>query len=161
MFDKKMPPQKVQIPGFPYYITIDGEVYRNGAKKPLKPILRRDGYSVNLSNKGKKRSVRVNNLMRELYFNGIKLPLKHLNGCKTDFSYWNLKPMQRSKIPLFERKNGWNAKCVIETLPDGTDHLYASAAECARAIHVSCSAVRKWCNGKHKNTSNENEYRWG
>lgn len=155
-----MVPQSIKIPGWPYRITIEGNVYREGSSKPLKPILRRDGYSVNLSNGNKKKIFRINNLMRELYFGGTNLPLKHLNGCKKDFSYWNLKPMPRAEISKYESKHGWSAKCVIETLPDGTENVYPSAAECARQIHASYSAVCKWCNGTHKNTVNDNSYRW-
>ena len=94
-----MIPQSVRIPGWPYYLAIDGHVYRDGSKKPLKPILKRDGYCVNLSDGNRRKSFRLNNLMRDLYFGGVKLPMQHLNGCKTDFSYWNLKPMKRSEIP--------------------------------------------------------------
>ena len=31
-----MVPQKVNIPGWPYYVTIDGEVFRFGSKKTTK-----------------------------------------------------------------------------------------------------------------------------
>ena len=155
-----MVPQKVNIPGWPYYVTIDGEVFRFGSKKPLKPILRRDGYSVNLFDHGRSKYIRINNIMREAYFNGIKLPLKHLDGNKLNFSYWNLRPMTRSQMATFERPNGYHAIPVIETLPDGTENIYKSAAECARKIYVSKSTISKWCNGKHKNSVNENKYRW-
>lgn len=155
-----MIPQKVKIKDFPYYVTIDGQVFRIGSNKPLKPILRRDGYTVNLHANGKIKHVRINNIMREAYFNGTKLPLKHLDGDKLNFSYWNLKPMTNSEIATFERPNGYNAKPVIETLPDGTENIYKSAAECARKIFVAYSTVRKWCNGAHGNSVNDNKYRW-
>lgn len=160
MFDERTPPQKVDIPGYPYYITIDGEVFRNGAKEPLKPVLRRDGYSVTLSVHNKRKCFRINNLMREAYFNGTKLPLKHLDRDSKNFSYWNIKPMTRAEIAKMERPNGYNAKSVVETLPDGTENIYASAAECARKIFVSSSTVCNWCNKRRQNFSNDNTYRW-
>lgn len=155
-----MIPQSVRIPGWPYYITIEGHVYRDGSKKPLKPILKRDGYCVNLSDGKRRKTIRLNNLMRDLYFGGVNLPMKHLNGCKTDFSYWNLKPMKRSEIPTAERQHGWSAKAVIETLPDGTEIIYPSAAACGRARYISAEVIRAWCNGRKQNRINENKYRW-
>lgn len=148
-----MVPQKVEIEGWPYYITIEGKVFRNGSNKPLKPYEGRDGYSVTLSDGKKRKNFRLNNLMRNAYFKGTRLPIKHLNRDKLDFSYWNLKPMPRNKISKAERKHGWVAKAVIETLPDGTENIYPSGSECARIIHVSASSVRAWCNGKKRTES--------
>lgn len=158
MFDEKSIPQKVKIFDWPYYLTIDGKVYRENSTKPLTPVKRRDGYSVTLCNNKKQKTFRMNNLMRIFYFNNTPLPIKHLNGCKTDFAYWNLKPMPRKEISIAERKNGWTAKAVIEILPDGTENIYPSAAECGRKNYVSDSTIRSWCSKRRKNTINENKY---
>lgn len=156
----KSMPQKVQIPGWPYYLTIEGHVYRDGSDRPLKPVLRRDGYGVTLCYKNRKKTFRLNNLMRDLYFGGTQLPIKHLDGDKLNFSYWNLRPMPRNQIPGAERPHGWYAKSVIETRPDGTETIYESAAECARRLYISSCAVRNWCNGKCNPSINQNLYRW-
>lgn len=155
-----MVPQKIKIPDWPYYLTIDGYVYREGSEKPLKQTPNRFGYVVTLSNKNIKKQFRLSTLMRNLYFCGNPLPMKHLDGDKSNFSYWNLKPMPRSEIPNYERPQGWNAKAVIETEPDGTENIYQSAAECARKLFISPSCVRRWCCGKSKPSINNNTYRW-
>lgn len=155
-----MIPQSVPIPGWPYYLTIDGKVYRNGKSKPRKPVVRSGYYAVTLYDNDRSKVYGMGQLMRELYFDGTKLPLVHLDGCSANFAYWNLKPVPRSEVLKYHRKHGYNAKAVIETLPDGTENIYASAAECGRVIHVAAETVQKWCCGAHKNTVNENTYRW-
>lgn len=156
----KQIPQKVSIPGYPYYITIDGEVFREGSKKPLKPINSTYGIYVCLYKEGRPVKFRVNNLMKNAYFGGGDFLMKHKDGDKWNFRYSNLKPIKRNQISTFERPNSWNAKAVIETLPDGTENIYASAAECARKLFVSKSTVRKWCLGVNGNTVNGNKYRY-
>lgn len=155
-----MIPQSVRIPGWPYYLTIEGHVYRDGAKKPLKPVLSREGYCVTLCKNGKTKTFRLNNLMRDLYFGGVKLPMLHLDGCATNFAYWNLKPTPREKLASVCRPYSYRARAVVETLPDGTEIVYPSVSECARAIFVNKATVRNWCNGKTENTINGNRYRW-
>ena len=153
-------PQKVPIPGYPYYVTIDGEVFRDGSKVPLKVSEGMYGFYVTLYNKSGSKKFRIGNLMSQAYFNGVRLPLKHLDGNKRNFSYYNLKPMPRNMIPKAERPNGWSSKAVIEILPDGTENIYASAAECARHLGVSPTNIRYLCRGERKNHINSNTYRY-
>lgn len=102
----------------------------------------------------------VSRLMRDAYFNGTNLPLNHLDGNYKNMAYWNLKPMTRAEIIKQKRKHGWYSKSVVEIYPDGTEKIYPSASECARKIFVSYATVTRWCNKKHKNTINDNIYRW-
>lgn len=153
----KRVPQKVAIPGWPYYITIEGEVFRNGSQKPLKPIRTADGYTkVNLSHGGKTWCVQISSLMRLCYFGGTILPLRHLDGQKANCQYWNLTPVHRSVISSSIRRS----RAVIETLPDGTENIYQSAKACAKAIYVDRSTILNWLAGRRKNTVNDNTYRW-
>ena len=153
----KRVPQKVAIPGWPYCITIEGEVYRNGSKKPLRPIRTADGYTkVNLCDGGKRWSPLVPALMRLCYFGGTNLPLRHLDGQKANCRYWNLTPVDQSVISRSIRRS----RPVIETLPDGTENIYPSAKACAKAVYVDRSTMLNWLAGRRKNTVNDNTYRW-
>lgn len=153
----KRVPQKVAIPGWPYYITIEGEVFRNGSQKPLKPIRTSGGYTkVNLSHAGKKWYVQIPSLMRICYFGSTKLPLRHLDGQKANCRYWNLIPTPQSEISSRNRMG----RPVIETLPDGTENIYPSAKACAKVLYVDSSTLLNWLAGRRKNTVNDNTYRW-
>lgn len=154
-------PQKVDIPDYPYYITIDGEVFRKGSDKPLKYSYRKfEGSCVCLCNNGKRKSFRISNLMRMCYFNNTKKFLKHLDGVESNYSYWNLKPVTEEEHIKSITRSNHNRKAVIEILPDGTENIYSSATECAKANFVHKSTISYWCNGKCKNKINDNQYRW-
>lgn len=154
-----MVPQKVQIPGWPYYLTIDGEVFREGKKDPVKKQFRKGCAYVSLYNGKRKKRAFLSKLMRELYFNGTTLPLKHINGSHMDYSFWNLKPIHPKELTMYGRTTGNRGKSVVETLPDGTENIYPSAAACAKALHYTANAVTRWCRGEC-NSTNGNKYRW-
>lgn len=152
-------PQRVDIPGFEgiYYVTIDGKVYHYGREdKPLKPVLRRDGYAVCLCGKNGKKHMRMNNIMRMCYFNNTNLPLKHLASPK-DFSYWNLKPTERKEISKIAGDH--NRKAVVR-IYKGEVEFYASATECGKENDLSQSTVGKYCSGKRKTTLDGAVYMW-
>lgn len=156
-------PQSVKIPDWPYYITIDGQVFREGKSHPLKPRLRRDGYVVNLSEHrtsgGKSQYYRVSNLMRMCYFGNTPLPLRHKNGLAADFSYWNLEPVPRAELCRKIAPERGNARAVICT-QNGIETVYTSIIAAARANYVAPSTIRKYCNSTDGRMLDGVAYKW-
>ncbi len=149
-----MIPQKVKIPGWPYWISIEGKVYREKTdrtlrEKPLTPVRRREGWTVSLSMDHGTRKIhaRLANLMRQCYFGGTPLPLHHKNGMSSDFAYWNLQPMTQSELMRRVRPERENAKTVIRTDADGSERLYSSISQAAKENGISDSTLRRWLTG--------------
>lgn len=156
----KRVPQKVDIPGFEglYYVTIEGEVYRYGKDKPLKPFERASGKKeVILSKNSKATHKSIGVIMKECYFKDI--PQDYLlarKGSKSDFSYWNLFPISRKD---FNAKINPRRKCVVR-IKDGKVEFYSSARKCSKDNFYNAAEVAKICNSKSKKGLDGATYMW-
>lgn len=148
------------IPGYEglYYVTSDGIVY-NKKGKPLKYRKKhKKNYSVVLFKNGKHEEKSINTIMRMCFFDGKPGCMMHKDGSALNFSLRNLKLVTQSEIS--KRNRGSNQRPVIYTKPDGTEIVYGSTAEAARALYVSSSAIQRYCQKKCKTQEIKGDFRY-
>lgn len=153
-------PYMMTIPGFSkYQICQDGKVY-NRFGRCLTPINTKELRIYN--DEGRRVSVTLARIMRLTYFTDIgDTPLYHINQIKTDYSYFNLMPMDRKQIGRLRNRHH-DALNVIKTMPNGREIRYRSAREAGRRNFMSYQTVLDYCNGKTKKDIAPDgcKYRW-
>ncbi len=89
-----------QVPGYDYYITVDGNICNKRAKI-LSPYIDDSGfYTVSLYNKGSKKNFRVHNLVAQAYIDNPNncVHAKHINGDKSDNNPDNLQWVKKKYV---------------------------------------------------------------
>lgn len=152
-----------------YKVTSEGNVINVNTKKILKPIQRKDGYmQVNLSIKGKRKSVMIHQLVAEAFLNKPKdygngyAVINHKDGNKGNNNVANLEYITQKENVNEGYRIGVNKmigythpeslKLSKETVNDilnlyEKDYYYSEIAE---RYNISADSVKRVINNPHK-----------
>lgn len=155
----KRTPQRMDIPGTEYYVTIDGDVYRRWKTVPdkkIKPYIKnhsRHQRVIHLCVNGVQKAVTMAYIMKQTYFRGMPegMCLHHLDGSHENYAVWNLKPCTVQELGrLHSRKH--NARCVLkrDAATGEVLEIYPSARRAARENYMSFQTVLDACNNRRK-----------
>ncbi len=143
---------KVDIPGYEglYYATPDGEVFKYGTNHKMKLYYKpsRGVYYVSLTKNKKQTQVNMSKVMKMCFFNNTQDRLIHI-GMKSDFSYWNLKPMSASDA---NRISAAGRGIPVVRVFDGEPQFYRSIAACSKENFISERAIGKYLRNTAKKT---------